>query len=87
MSLPLLNCATGQSSSILFLPTYATATATRIKVMRLKNLKKLLGKTEIEFSSRINEIAYLRDNAFSLADKISTFVFGLQLAIRTIVAQ
>lgn len=56
------------------------------EVMRLKDLKQLLCKINVEFSSPVNGIAFRFDSAFWLKDKITTFVIELQLAIHTIVA-
>lgn len=55
--------------------------------MRPKDLKQIPRETMVEFISQINDIAYQCGIAFPLEDKISTFMFGLQSAIQTIVAQ
>lgn len=69
-----------------FLSTYATTTAIQNKVMCFKDLKQLPRQTEVEFSSRIIEIAYQCGNAFSLENKNFAFDFGLQSNIQTIAA-
>lgn len=54
--------------------------------MNYKDLKQLPRETKVGFSALVNPIAYHCGNAFSLEDKISTFIFGVQSAIQTIVA-
>lgn len=63
---------------------YATSTAIRTEVMRFKNLKQLPRKTEAEFSSWVNKIAYQCENASLVENKISTRVFRLQYNVQTI---
>lgn len=54
--------------------------------MQLKNLTELPRETKVEFSYRVDKIAYRSGSAFRLKDKIPRFVFGLPSAILTIVA-
>lgn len=69
-----------------FLSAYATTTAILAEVMQFKDLKQLPRETQVEFSAQVNTIAYCCGNEFSLEDKISTHIFGLQSAIQIIAA-
>lgn len=66
--------------------SYGTTTAVQNENLRFKDLKQFLHKTEVEFSSWINEKAYWCCNAFPLENKICTFIFGLQTTMQTISA-
>lgn len=52
----------------------------------VNDLRQFPHGTEVEFSARVNTIAYRCGNAFMLNNEISTFTFSLQSAIQTSVA-
>lgn len=81
-----LECVIGRVSVKHFLSIYNTTTAIRNEVMKFKDRRQVPPETKIEFSLWENTIAYRCSNAFSLKDKISTFLLWLQSAIQTIVA-
>lgn len=69
-----------------FLSMYFTTTAIRDEVMQFRHLKQVPHKTDIELSSRINEMAYECGSAFTSENKIPTFLIRLQSTIQTSVA-
>lgn len=79
------DCATGQSTSTDSSPHTLRQPQFGTKSWSFKE-KQLPLETEVEFSAWANTVAYRCDNAFTLENKISTFVFGLKSAIQTIVA-
>lgn len=54
--------------------------------MKIENPKQPPCKMKLEFCTPVNTIVYRCGIAFSLTDKIFTFMFCLQSAIQTIVA-
>lgn len=63
--------------------TYTMEYASFHGVRKLKDLKQVACKTEVEFRARVHKIVYQCGNAFLLQDKISTFVFGQKAVFQT----
>lgn len=69
-----------------FISMLSTRTAISSKVVHLNDLKQLPRETEVEFFClREQNCSSVRQRIF-LKDKVSTFIFWLQIVVQTVVA-
>lgn len=69
-----------------FVSTFASITIVLYESKQLGDVKRLIRKTELEFSPRVGMIANRRNIHFFSERKSFAFVLGLQLALQHIVA-
>ena len=69
------------------LETYATSSAIREATNKLQEIRQLAHENESDYATRLNDYAYRCGNVYDEAQKMTFFINGLNMSIRSIVAR